>query len=694
MALVNFKKGLLASLPSTYTEGTFYVTTDERAIYLDVANDKRIRLGDFQEFASLAALEANDNPSTSALYYITDGNILAKWDGEKYVQINVQKTLEELGGVSKDTFDKVIYDQGEGDAKVKGLISKVADLEATVDGIVSVGGEANVIETVKVNGTELTVTDKAVDITVPTGALASKDVVAKTDLATELSTEIDNKVVKEDGKSLVLDTEIAKLVSVSEGANKVEASETNGYIKIDGTETKVYDETALAGRVTTAEGKITSLETESAKHAIKTEVETALTGKVDKVEGKSLIADSEVTRLAAMSDGANKVEASETNGNIKIDGVETVVYTHPEKHTITEVDGLEAVLNNKLEAADIANFETKENVKKVSDDLAAYVTSNDEALAGVRTIAEGKTTAAEVKTQIEAYGYATEADLTTAEGRITDAEANITELQKIKVTETSVTDGTNTFTKYDDTALAARVKTLEDNPYVLPDNVVVDTDLTVYRTSADQDIIDNEIKGRIDVVEGILNDKTEGDVTTKGLVSRVVDLESIDHDQLAKDASAAAVATVLDGAPEKFDTLKEIAAWIAEADTAEDAASLVTRVATIESDYLKEADKTALQAEIDADVKVVSDALAGHVATDHNFAAADAALKAELQSEIDADVKVVNDAFEAYKTTNDTAVALKANSADVYAKTETYTQEEVNAAIATAVETALTWGEF
>lgn len=694
MALVNFKKGLLASLPSTYTEGTFYVTTDERAIYLDVAADKRIRLGDFQEFASLAALEANDNPSTSALYYITDGNILAKWDGEKYVQINVQKTLEELGGVSKTEFDDVIYDQGEGDAKVKGLISKVADLEATVDGIVSVGGEANVIETVKVNGTELTVTDKAVDITVPTGALASKDVVAKTDLATELSTEIDNKVVKEDGKSLVLDTEIAKLVSVSEGANKVEASETNGYIKIDGTETKVYDETALAGRVTTAEGKITSLETESAKHAIKTEVETALTGKVDKVEGKSLIADSEVTRLAAMSDGANKVEASETNGNIKIDGVETVVYTHPEKHTITEVDGLEAALNNKLEAADIANFETKENVKKVSDDLAAYVTSNDEALAGVRTIAEGKTTAAEVKTQIEAYGYATEADLTTAEGRITDAEANITELQKIKVTETSVTDGTNTFTKYDDTALAARVKTLEDNPYVLPDNVVVDTDLTVYRTSADQDVIDNEIKGRIDVVEGILNDKTEGDVTTKGLVSRVVDLESIDHDQLAKDASAAAVATVLDGAPEKFDTLKEIAAWIAEADTAEDAASLVTRVATIESDYLKEADKTALQAEIDADVKVVSDALAGHVATDHNFAAADAALKAELQSEIDADVKVVNDAFEAYKTTNDAAVALKANSADVYAKTETYTQEEVNAAIATAVETALTWGEF
>ena len=47
MANIAFKKGLLANLPSTYTEGTIYVTTDERAMYLDVDNSTRIRLGDF-----------------------------------------------------------------------------------------------------------------------------------------------------------------------------------------------------------------------------------------------------------------------------------------------------------------------------------------------------------------------------------------------------------------------------------------------------------------------------------------------------------------------------------------------------------------------------------------------------------------------------------------------------------------------
>lgn len=89
MANVMFKKGLLATLPATYSEGTFYVTTDERAIYLDVSDSARIRLGDFQEFATLEALKANVNPSTSALYYISGLNVLAKWNGTDYVQINL-----------------------------------------------------------------------------------------------------------------------------------------------------------------------------------------------------------------------------------------------------------------------------------------------------------------------------------------------------------------------------------------------------------------------------------------------------------------------------------------------------------------------------------------------------------------------------------------------------------------------------
>jgi hypothetical protein len=50
--------------------------------------------------------------------------------------------------------------------------------------------------------------------------------------------------------------------------------------------------------------------------------------------------------------------------------------------------------------------------------------------------------------------------------------------------------------------------------------------------------------------------------------------------------------------------------------------------------------------------------------------------------------------LDAYQVSNDAAVALKANAADVYAKTETYTQEEVDAAIEDALVAAMSWGEF
>jgi hypothetical protein len=54
--------------------------------------------------------------------------------------------------------------------------------------------QVNVIEGVKVNGTAVTPdASKNVDLTVPTGALANKDEVAKTDLADALKTEIEGK---------------------------------------------------------------------------------------------------------------------------------------------------------------------------------------------------------------------------------------------------------------------------------------------------------------------------------------------------------------------------------------------------------------------------------------------------------------------------------------------------------------------
>lgn len=66
-------------------------------------------------------------------------------------------------------------------------------VKTKVDGI-EAGAEVNIIETVKVNGVALTPdASRAVDVTVPTGALASKDKVAEADLETALATKINGK---------------------------------------------------------------------------------------------------------------------------------------------------------------------------------------------------------------------------------------------------------------------------------------------------------------------------------------------------------------------------------------------------------------------------------------------------------------------------------------------------------------------
>lgn len=87
MANVSFKKGLLANLPATKTEGTIYITTDERALYLDVDASTRIRIGDFIQVAAVENLPTS-GADTTALYYAVTENILCRYNGSDWVQIN------------------------------------------------------------------------------------------------------------------------------------------------------------------------------------------------------------------------------------------------------------------------------------------------------------------------------------------------------------------------------------------------------------------------------------------------------------------------------------------------------------------------------------------------------------------------------------------------------------------------------
>ena len=100
MANVLFKKGLLKNLPNDKVEGTIYVTTDERAMYLDVDASTRIRLGDFNEIPNLNALpdvsHTGGSPNPTGLYYSIAENVLARYDSvnKKWAQINPDNWFE------------------------------------------------------------------------------------------------------------------------------------------------------------------------------------------------------------------------------------------------------------------------------------------------------------------------------------------------------------------------------------------------------------------------------------------------------------------------------------------------------------------------------------------------------------------------------------------------------------------------
>lgn len=142
---VYFKKGELKNLPSTKSAGTIYVTTDERAMYVDVNDSTRIRLGDFREYATWAEIQALDktNLSTTALYYAAQENVLCKYTGSAWTQIN------------PDTICQLTENKLTGAAVTGGvqITSKVTDQKGSKEDSITIKGGTNV--TVAMDGSDV-----------------------------------------------------------------------------------------------------------------------------------------------------------------------------------------------------------------------------------------------------------------------------------------------------------------------------------------------------------------------------------------------------------------------------------------------------------------------------------------------------------------------------------------------------------
>jgi len=104
--MIKFLRGNVASLPATATPGAVYFTKDE-GLYLGLEDGSYHRYGDFITVNDVASLPA-DGAHETCMYYCVAENVLAKWNGSSWTQINKQKTLAELGGVAKSVYEAKI----------------------------------------------------------------------------------------------------------------------------------------------------------------------------------------------------------------------------------------------------------------------------------------------------------------------------------------------------------------------------------------------------------------------------------------------------------------------------------------------------------------------------------------------------------------------------------------------------------
>ena len=638
--MIKFLRGNVASLPQTATAGAVYFTKDE-GLYLGLEDGTYHRYGDFITVENVASL-----PSTGAhetcMYYCEAENILAKWDGAEWIQINKQKTLEQLGGVAKSVYE-----------------AKVAALEAADT------ANANSIAGLTTYVGAIPSTSEATDVI---GYIQEKTAGIATDAALgELQEDL---------------SEAQAAIKALQDANAEGGVVANAIADAH---------QAAVDAQATADSKATMADVEAKGYQTAAQVQTIVNGKDAAIQAAQDKADSAYT----LAEG--KATMEQVNAAIAGAG-------HAVK---SEVEASIAAMDAAYKAADSA-LETKlqGNINgKV--DQSAY-DAKIGALEGADVTLQGNIEA-EAKARKDADDAQVER-IAALEGQIT----GLTGAMHFKGVEDAIPEG----------------EALEG--YVDGDVILVGEKEYVFNGEGFVEFGDVSAEGeRIAALEGLVGKEAKGEEPATGLVKGVADnAAAIAAEKAraeAKEAElAGADATNLQAAKDYADDAVEalgIADYVkkAEADVAyaaaghnhDDKYDAKGDAAQALIDAKAHAD--ALNGAMDTRVKVVEgkahehankDLLDTYTQTEANLADAVAkkhehANATELAKIADGDVAKWNGMQAAAEATAAGALASakselegkingKANSADVYAKTETYTKEEVEALL----NQANSWGTF
>lgn len=336
--------------------GTVYVTTNEKAMYVDISDSERIRINDIIQVES--ARTAKPPFSTNAFYYFIEENALLRWNGSEWKQLNNVADI-------KASVDALIARMKTAEDDIDAVEKAVEKAQGDVDAL-----KAKVGEVPEGSDTVVAYIDKK------TAGIASDE--ALTALGERVST-VEGKATTLEGQTAQLDTDVkaaqkaaddeavrAKAVEkeIKDSIGTVTESKTVVEMIADAKQEAItaatYDDTALKASVSQNTTNITAVMADYLKAADKTELTAAITaakeeaiatimgeaGIDEKYDTLKEIADwilADTTNSAALVTKVDDIYkdylkgADKTELEGKITEVKTLVGTIPQDATSTTV---------------------------------------------------------------------------------------------------------------------------------------------------------------------------------------------------------------------------------------------------------------------------------------------------------------------------------------------------------------------
>ena len=608
--LLKFRKGTHASLVNQdIVAGTVYVTTDEKAMYVDISATERIRLGQIVNFATLTEFQNflnNTIPpySEEAFYYVEDKNALLKWVSDD--------NTTSVGGVdTKGTWKQINSTQAVTEA-INGVSQRITTLEGTVgnastglvkdvNALKSTVGDANsgLVQSVATNAADIDTLEEAI----VTGENAKEGTIGK--LVTQIGADLD----------------------VAEGEIDALQTLTNGHT------TTIGEHTTAIGNLNTA---LTNYKTEVGNtYATKTELAN---------EKKALQAeiDSDVAAEAEL-----RVQGDEANANA-ITAINTKI-GDANGGMVADIARAQATADGAVTAIGDANSGlTKEvNARVKTSDFEAFKITNTEAIGAVEDkadAAQGAANAANanaetrvLKDTYNAFLEANTQNIADAKAAGTTAQTNLTNYinahaddydnDKIDELISGVSSSANTNAAAIEQLgkdLAAHAEEAEETYAKIGDSYLKSETYT--KTEADDAIkakVDAEAKSRDDQdkihTQAIADIKATIGDATNGLVADIAAAKKAGDDAQA-DFDAWEQAHLNDYTNEQIDNKIKVAkdaADAAQADADANTQSINGLTATVnkldgtettEGSVKQQiaAAKKALQDEIDADIRAAN----------------------------------------------------------------------------------------